>query len=382
MSNPLQAQHEQSAAEFQPYAETPIVSTFGLPQAEYAAIRKSAAILDMPQRGILELTGRDRLPFLNNLLTNQTWNKETKAPLAAHAGVYAFFLNIKGRIVTDMNVLELGERTLLEMDARLVAPTLKAFERYLFAEQVKMNDCVDSLHELLLMGPNSLEVLNASLASPIGELSVLGSAEAKLLGHDVVIFHDDSSCVPGYGIICPVEVAAEIWKYFTENESATAEAAPTEADYRFRGRARPVGWAAFNATRIEAGRPFFGIDFDESVLPAETGQLARAVSFTKGCYLGQEIVARMHARGQLARQLVGIKMEGDALPIAGAKIYDENQNEVGGITSSTVSPVLSNAAICLGYVKKPFIAAGSKVSIPAEGSMRVGVVTELPFSKS
>lgn len=381
MSNPLCALHEQSAAEFQPYAETPIVSTFGLPQAEYAAIRKSVGIMDMPQRGILELTGRDRLPFLNNLLTNQTWNKETKTPLAAHAGVYAFFLNIKGRIVTDMNVLELGERTLFEMDARMVGPTLKSFDRYLFAEQVKINDRVDSLHEFFLMGPNALEVLNASLASPIAELPVMGSAEATVLGYDVVIFRDDPSGVAGYGIICPVGAAAEIWEYFTASESTAAEAAPTEADYRFRGRARPVGWAAFNATRIEAGRPLFGIDFDESVLPAETGQLARAVSFTKGCYLGQEIVARMHARGQIARQLVGIKMESDALPIAGAKIYDDNQNEVGGITSSTMSPVLSNAAVCLGYVKKAFLAVGTKLTIPAEGSMRVGVISELPFLK-
>src|SRR5205807_8530340 len=108
---------------------------------------------------------------------------------------------------------------------------------------------------------------------------------------------------------------------------------------------RPIGWAAFNAARIEAGRPIFGIDFDESVLPAETGQFNRAVSVTKGCYLGQEIVARMHARQQVARQLAGIRMDSDALPIAGAKIFDDASNEIGGVTSSTLSPVLSNVAI-------------------------------------
>src|ERR1700677_3091319 len=96
---------------------------------------------------------------------------------------------------------------------------------------------------------------------------------------------------------------------------------------------RPAGWAVFNTTRIEAGRAMFGIDFDDSVLPAETGQLDRAVSFTKGCYLGQEIVARMHARGQVARQIVGIRMKEDALPIAGAAILDKEKNQIGGITS-------------------------------------------------
>src|SRR5437763_7117493 len=150
-----------------------------------------------------------------------------------------------------------------------------------------------------------------------------------------------------------------------------------------RRRVWAAGWAAFNACRIEAGRPLFGIDFegappasaypgrkqreDESgqasgpgVLPAETGLLSRAVSFTKGCYLGQEVVARMHARGQVARQLVGIKMDDNALPIAGASIFDASQNTIGGITSSTPAPMLSCATIALGLVKTPFIPPGTK----------------------
>jgi folate-binding protein YgfZ len=143
-----------------------------------------------------------------------------------------------------------------------------------------------------------------------------------------------------------------------------------------------VGWAVFNTARIEAGRPLFGIDFDDSVLPAETAQLERAVSFTKGCYLGQEIVARMHARGQVARKIVGIRMQEDALPIAGAPILDEAQNQIGGITSSTVSPVLSGASICLGLIKSTFSAIGTEIKVAAEGAIRKGVVAEVPFVKT
>src|SRR5258706_12031319 len=87
----------------------------------------------------------------------------------------------------------------------------------------------------------------------------------------------------------------------------------------------------------------------------------------------------MHARGQVARKLVGIRMESDALPLAGTKIYDDQQNEIGGITSSTISPILSNIAICLGYAKKPFFATGTKLRIPAEGSMQIGEVVNTPF---
>src|SRR5262249_20463818 len=142
---------------------------------------------------------------------------------------------------------------------------------------------------------------------------------------------------------------------------------------------RPIGWAAFNASRIEAGRPLFGVDFDDTVLPAETGQFDRAVSVTKGCYLGQEVVARMYARKQVARQLVGLKMEDDGLPIAGSPIFDENQNQIGGITSSTMSPILSDAAIALGFLKKPHFAEGTVVHIPAEGKIRKATVVKTPF---
>jgi len=90
----------------------------------------------------------------------------------------------------------------------------------------------------------------------------------------------------------------------------------------------------------------------------------------------------MHARGQFARQLVGIKMADDALPIAGATVYDDSDNQIGGITSSTVSPILSNGAICLGYVKKPFTPVGTIVTVPAEGRTRKASVVELPFLKT
>jgi len=168
-------------------------------------------------------------------------------------------------------------------------------------------------------------------------------------------------------------------------------------------RLRPVGWAAFNATRIEAGTPIFGVDFDGAapataspakarreqaagaeappgVLPAETGLLNRAVSLSK-CYVGQEVVARMHARGQVARQIAGLRVDGDALPIAGEQVLAEDSSPIGVVTSSTISPLLSNAPICLAMLKRPFFALGTRVRIPAEGSLRTAVVVELPFIK-
>jgi len=392
LPNPLLPLHEAGDAETQAYDQTEIVSTFGAPELEYAAIHRSCGLMDLPQRALIELTGNDRLPFLNNLVTNQTWDKNAKTPMPPGTGVYAFFLSRQGRIFTDLNILDLGDRTLLEIDGRLVEPVLKELDRYLFGEKVKMAGKVGELHQFALHGPGAKAMIDTLADPPPGDLPPLGVAATRIMGHDVVVWRDDPCAVPGYTIILPAAAAPQVWQTLCERfgggalpKNETPEqvrarlAAATEPPPR--RLLRPIGWAAFNAARIEGGRPLFGIDFDDTILPAETGQLARAVSFTKGCYLGQEIVARMHARNVVAKQLVGLRMEDDALPIAGAAIYDDQQNQVGGVTSSTLSPILSNAALCLALLKKPFFVEGTAVNVPAEGKVRKGKVARVPFDR-
>src|SRR6185436_5576754 len=164
-------------------------------------------------------------------------------------------------------------------------------------------------------------------------LDPMHCAALRLIGRDCIVWRDDPSGVPGFHLIVPTSAAQAIWDDLLTRFGAS--------DSLGKRALRPIGWAAFNACRVEAGRPIFGIDFDDSILPAETGQMNRAVSLTKGCYPGQEIVARMHARQQVARQLVGIKMQDEALPIAGVQIYDAASNGIGAVTSSTISPILS-----------------------------------------
>lgn len=366
----LHALHESVEAEFQPYGPVQIVSTFGQPEAEYSAVHKSVGLIDEPQRGILEVSGADRFAFLNNLLTNQTWDKASKTGIAAGKGVYAFFLNTKGRIVSDIHAIELGDRMLLEMDVRNVEPIRSAFDKFLFREKVTMTNRVGSLLTISLHGPGTIKLLE-ELGAQVGDLPQLGSISTKLVGADAVVWRDDICAVPGFHIVLESAAVKEVWTQLLSRYYENQELG--------RRRLRPIGWAAYNACRIEGGRPIFGIDFDDSVLPAETGQMTRAVSLTKGCYLGQEIVARMAARNQVPRQLVGIRLAGDTLPIASAQVQDEQRNQIGGITSSTISPVLSNAAICLGYVKKPWFELGTVVNVPAEGAIHRAVVTELPF---
>ena len=389
--NPLLPLHEAAQAETQAYDTTEIVSTFGQPQAEYAAIRKAAGLMDLPQRGVIELTGRDRLSFLNNLVTNQLFDKNAKTPMAAGRASYGFLLNLKGRIVLDLTVIELGDRTLLETDGRLVDMLAKLLDRYLFADQVKITPKLDALHEIALHGPRAIEVL--AKETPLTDLPAGTCAATSVIGVETIAWRDDVCGVPGVHLIVPAEKAAAVWQHLLTMHGG---------EYAVNKRLlRPVGWAAFNAVRVEAGRPLFGIDFElaepavpgkkpaaeeesaprtPGVMPAETNLFDRGVSVTKGCYLGQEIVARLHARGQqVAKKIVGLRVDDGALPIAGSPVLDEKENPVGVVTSSTMSPVLSDAAIALAFVKKPHFEVGKVVHVPAEGKIRKAEVVPLPF---
>ncbi|HEX8915164.1 MAG TPA: hypothetical protein VF796_22625, partial [Humisphaera sp.] len=334
LPNPLKPLHDAADAELQNYEAIEVVATFGEPQAEYAALHKACGLMDLAHRGVLELTGKDRLPFLNNLVTNEVWSKQTKSGLAAGQGAAAMLLLANGKPVSVFNVIERGDRTLLEMDARVVDPTRKALDRYLFADQVTMADRVGDLHELALLGPGASAVLDAAVGSHVAELPPLGSAQVSLYGvDDVVVWRDDVTGSPGLHLLVPTDRVGHVWSQLVANLGGLVAHAKRPL--------RPVGWAAFNTCRVEAGRPLFGIDFDASVLPGEldADTFGRHVNVAKGCYVGQEIVARMYARKQSARLLVGLRMPDEALPMAGSAVYDDAGNQVGGITSSTISPV-------------------------------------------
>lgn len=388
------------------WGQTPVPQLFGEPQAEYAAIRKACGLIPSFERGVIVATGKDRLSFLNNLLTNGLVHKETKQPLSAGHGCYSFLLNLKGRVVADFIVLEPAGRdeTLLIVERRLAPMLVEAIDRYRFTEKVKLSDASDRYDVLGLHGPGTLDLLDAAADAPVTFEPTpenfpatfdLPTTTPKLGGVEAIAWRDDVCGVPGVGLLVPRQSSVAVWNDLTTRFGQTLD----EREYGPR-RLRPVGWAMFNANRIEAGRPLLGVDFAAAApsrpgpkkedadggeepkggtLPAETGPLfERAVSVTSGCYLGQEVVARMHARKVTAKRIVGIRMTEDALPTAGVPVEVEG-NPVGTVTSSTLSPILSAACICLATVKRPHFEVGTKVTIPAEGRHATGEVVALPF---
>jgi len=379
-ASPIMKLHHEAEAALRTYgppgpdAESTIemVETFGDLDLEYASLRKHCVLIDQPQRGVLEVTGADRLDFLNRMLTQDL---KGMAPFSVRR---AFWLNRKGRIDADLRVIDLPRRTLLDMDAHAVERTIKGLSAYIVAEDVAIRDITAQTHRLALHGPSSLELLRnlaefatgADASGPaIPDLVQDRACVVKLAGHEVVVDRDDSTGEIGLELTIPVSGVVGAYQLLvnagTDQSSGASALNPSrQTALAGRVRLRCAGWHAFNIARIEAGRPLYHLDFTPDALPAESGVFADRVSLTKGCYLGQEIVARMHSRGHPKRLLAALKLDRvidpatsePFQPESGALIHlalpDGGAGEaVGVITSSAISPMLGAVPICFAQVK-------------------------------
>ena len=402
-TDPLHDLEAQAGAEFIAYGPgdgaVEVADGFGRYEAEYAAIRRHVGIMHRPQRAVLAFTGADRQDFLHRMLTQDI------NALKGGSTVRAFQLNVKGRILADLIVHHGDEDTWLEMDRFDLPEVRELFDRYLFADDVVMQDLTDQRTALALHGPASIELLQALSeedATPVADMPgthhVLTFASVK-----VTVYRRDACGVPGFGLWVPSDKASEVYRALLGAAGYEAEAPDPSADpdaaaafaerRRSSLRGRPVGWSAFNTARIEAGSPIFHIDFGHDSLPAETALLDQAVSFTKGCYLGQEIVARMHSLGHPRRVLVGLRVDADELPVAGTQVLEPTnpdsadgpdaltptQDVIGGVTSSSVSPLLGRRPVVFAVLKWGRHTPGTRVLIPAEQGCVSAVVQGLNF---
>ena len=392
MADDLQQLLESMGATFMPYgpdaagaAGLRIVDVFGAYELEYAAIHKGVGIMHVPHRGLLEMRGADVRDYLHRLMTQDI------NPMRGGESRRAFQLNVKGRIIAD-TVVHFGDAsTWVEADVFDLDELHEQLDARLFAEDASIVNITESRTVLALHGPHSaglLAAVSGDGASPVVEMP--GTHHVlDIAGHAVTATRRDECGVPGVYLFAPSASAANVYTALldaagydrdapdpSDDPQGAAESARRRRDSL---RGRPIGWLAYNTARIEAGTPIFHIDFGPDSLPAETGLLDDAVSFTKGCYLGQEIVARMHSLGHPRRVLVGLRFDDDLLPIAGTQVFNaaDEAAVIGAVTSSAVSPVLGNKTIALAVVKWGNHTSGSAVVAPAEGRMAGAAVVEL-----
>lgn len=353
-----------------------LVGTYGELELEYAALRKGCLLLDLPHRAVLEVTGSERLEFLNRMLTQEL--KPGGKWLGPRACVNSFWLNRKGRIDADLRVLVLDGRVLLECDAFAADRTVSGLGAFIISEDATIRDLSSSMHRLSLHGPTASVLLDAvreDSGVPIESLVEHQNAEITLGGATVVVDRRDLAGVVGLDLFVPEAAARVVYELLLSRGFNHAHPHESGASSTLAGRVRlrPGGWHALNIARIEAGSPMYNVDFGPDALPAETGVLKDRVSFTKGCYLGQEVVARMHSRGHAKREIVTLRgvparastsesdaddpMHGIAQPVSGAPVYLPGPHNapagepVGTVTSSTVAPMLGAAVVCFASIK-------------------------------
>jgi folate-binding protein YgfZ len=346
-----------------------VVATFGEVEAEYAAIRRAAGFLDSPHRGLLMVTGSDRLDFLNRMLTQDLGR------MAAGMAAESFWLNRKGRIEADLLLVELGDRTLIEVDGYQTQHVLKTLGEFVFAEDIQIADVSGDHYEIALHGPKARDVLRSAAGGECAELKPLEATTVKIDDVDVVVARRDQIGDAGLCLIMPRAKVEVVWDTLLAADEKVGEG---------KRRVRPIGWYAFNTARIEAGTPMFNIDFGSMNLPHETGLLHKRVSFTKGCYIGQEIVARTESQGRPRQVLAGLKVAGEAVPPAGEAVFEERGeyetgDQVGVITSSTPAPMLGSVPVAFAMLKTSAAEIGATVLMYAETGIVSAEVAALTF---
>lgn len=373
-NSPLHELHEQREAFFLPYGDesgvSMVVETFGDLDMEYAALRKGCVIFDENHMGTLEISGSERLAFLNNMLTAKVDD------LKPGTSCWSFWLNRKGRIDADLRVSESRDRMLVRVDRHLARKTAESLDAFLFSEDVEIKDVSERVHRIAVHGPTANQLIAKAFDIDL-ELDPLRNLTTDWNEHPVLIERDDLCGEPGFCLCVEQKQATSLYKHLLNI-----------ADSNSQLKARPSGWMAINTARIESGHPQFNLDFGDSNLPVESGIIDQRVHFSKGCYLGQEVVARMHARGACARTVVAIRIENERItqeqteihqPTTGSQVFEvgkETETPVGIVTSSTISPMLGAIPICFAMVKSSHAAANTELTISAEGAMVTGTVQD------
>ena len=293
-----------------------------------------AALFRLPTRGVIGVSGADRVRWLDGMIS-----ADVKS-LAAGEGAWGLLLTRQGRVVADLHVLARAESFWLELEGVGVAPVLARLQAYVVADDVTLADLSAGFARFALEGPRAAEIL----AGAGGEAIRLGPGawrELELGGAATSVAAYGFTGFPAFQVFAPVAA-----------REAVARALLSAG-------AREAGADTLECLRIEAGTPWLGRELDESVLPAEA-RLDAAISSSKGCYTGQEVVTRMRSRGRMASLLVGLRFGGGALPARGASIEAAGER-IGQLTSSVRSPALGT--IGLGFVRVDAAEPGTVVHV-------------------
>jgi folate-binding protein YgfZ len=353
--------HAEQGAVFTELQSMESVAHYGDVAAEYAALNQSVGLIDLSFRGRLCLLGADRVRLLHGQVTN-----DIKA-LKAGQGCYAAFTSPKGRMQADVHVYALAEELLLDFEPGLTQSLIERLDHYIVSDDVQAVDVAEHYGLFSLQGPRALEVpglLDPGLTVAPQSHGIVHRPDPEL--GDLYWVNHARTGSQGVDVFVPTAAMGMVWDKLSLAVRSLG--------------GRPVGGSALELARIEAGVPRFGVDMDESHLPPEAGLDRNGISYTKGCYIGQETIARIRTYGQVTKALRGLRFDSGApMPVRGDKVF-HNGREVGSLTSVIQSPRLG-CPIALGYVRKECNTLGTALVVRSASGVDVAaVIVPLPFA--
>ncbi|HVR28928.1 MAG TPA: hypothetical protein VMS86_05280 [Thermoanaerobaculia bacterium] len=348
----LAAVHDRLGARYVEERGFAVPSDYGDPDGELAALRSGLAVLDLSWSSRLELRGRDRHRFLNGLVTSNT------VALSSGRGIYGFLLSKAGRVLADVYVTALPDRLWLELPAGTGETARRHLEGYRVIDDVEVAS-LDDLATLAVLGPKAA----AALGEPAASLELDSNTRARIAGCEVQVARRRVFGVDGWVLWAPASLGEEILADLIEAEPAARSAA---------NGSRAVGLQALDTMRIEAGIGRWGVDFDERTVANETGLVEAAIDFTKGCYLGQEIVARIHYRGKPGALCCPLEItarsESPLLPstIRSVPVSGGVSEEIGTLTSA-VPGAGSGSWLAIGTLSRRALDAAVPMALTGGG---------------
>jgi folate-binding protein YgfZ len=336
---PLAEQHRVAGATLAEFAGCLLPEKFSDEREEYRAGRESVALFDTNWHAIFSLSGRDAVRYLHAVTSNNV--KE----LAENYGVPALLLNPQGHILAELEIYRLKDKLLVLSHAAFRARTFATLKKYILGSQVQLDDLSNDLGSVALEGPRAASVIAEATGLALTGFSEFAVAEVEIDAVPCHLIRRTHFGGVGAEIVAPRQHLPLLWTHLATSIHSQ--------------HGLPVGMKALNALRLEAGIPWFPVDFNDTVIPHEAAVEGTHISFNKGCYTGQEIVERVRSRGQVNRKRVSLKFSSSEPPAPGTKLR-AGGNDVGYVTSSAFSPA-SNAAIGMGYLRREHNTVGSIV---------------------
>lgn len=337
---PLHDLHLQAGAEFTEYGDWNIPKIFTTTKDEYDAASGGLAVYDMSYRGKLRLGGKECLKFMQGMLSNDVLKLENGK------GTYATLLNVKGRMIADLYIYRDGQDALMDMEQGLNEKVSELFLKYRLSYKATIDDVTEKYAQLCYIGPKSTQYFSRILGEDLSNLSELSFVKSEIEGVEVFVVKVKRTALSSFELYVPVASEALITSHFLKSLD--------DISPQF------IGFDTYEILRVEAGIPTYGVDMDENTIPIEAG-LWDALNFEKGCYIGQEVIARIKWRGHVNRHLVGFELDGEIRPGVGDKIYID-EKEIGYVTSSVFSYRI-NKYIALGYIRREYKEQGTRIRV-------------------